>query len=199
MKDWPWPLDNESLARLFTLARSPKSWEPATVPTNTIVRLYELVKWGPTSNNSNPARFVFAASLQARARFIDLLDPGNRKKVEGAALLCVVGCDPKFWRHWRLLAPHKDLEALFAGDARAAQEEAYRSCLLQIGYFIMAARALGLDVLPLNGFDHAGMDASGLMPPDCRSVLVCCLGRGRIDGQRPRAARLPIEEAVFVR
>ena len=183
------------LQQLFTEARSHKAWRVDALPADTFVRLYDLIRWGPTSNNSAPARFVFASTEKGKAEVLSAVHAGNLPKVAGAPAIVVICADEHHWQHWQRLSPHKDLAAIFADDPLGNRREAERNALLQAGYFILGVRALGLDVFPLTGFDRERLKHGTLLPTSWHPLMLCCLGKGDPDKLRPRAARLDFNEA----
>jgi 3-hydroxypropanoate dehydrogenase len=183
-----------AIGQIFLDARTPKKWHLSDVEEGRLKRLHDLVRMGPTSNNGSPARFVFVRSTVARRSLLRAIHSGNQPKVVDVAVIAIICYDEAFWRHWQRLSPHKDLEATFASSPEKAAAEARTSALLQAGYFILAARALGLDVLPLTGFDPSAVDANFLRD-GWKPLMLCCLGNGDTSALRPRAARLEYEDA----
>lgn len=192
------PMPAPVLSQLFTAARSHKSWQPKALPDKILHELYSLMRWGPTSNNSSPARLAFVSTQEARADIMDAIHDGNRSKVAGASVITIICADDEHWRNWQRLSPHKNLAALFEHDLESSRQEAERNCMLQSGYFIIAARALGLDVFPLTGFDRDKIRTSALLPQTWRPLLVCCIGIGDPKSLRPRAQRLEFKDACIM-
>lgn len=190
-------LDAGALAQLFLDARTPKKWVKSEFSADQLHELYDLVRMGPTSNNASPARFTFATSPAARAKLLPAIHAGNHNKVDNAALICVISYDAAFFRHWQILSPHKNLNQVFDGRAEAATEDGYRSAVLQAGYLIIAARALGFDAFPLTGFDADKVPVD-LLEPGWKPFMLCCLGRADDGATKPRAARLTFEQACRV-
>lgn len=192
------PLPSPALNQLFTAARSHKSWQFKPLPEQVLHQLYDLMRWGPTSNNSSPARLVFASTKEARAGIMEAINEGNRPKVADASVITIICADDEHWLNWQRLSPHKNLAALFEHDVASSRQEAERNCMLQSGYFIIAARALGLDVFPLTGFDGDKIRTSALIPQTWRPLLICCIGIGDPKGLRPRAQRLEFNDACII-
>jgi 3-hydroxypropanoate dehydrogenase len=184
-----------STEQLFTAARTQNGYRPTPVADDTLRALYELVKWGPTSANCSPARFVFVRSEAAKARLIDCLSAGNVRKVQQAPVTAVIGMDMAFYDKLPQLFPHTDARAWFAGQPPKIEETAFRNSSLQGGYFIIAARALGLDCGPMSGFDRAKMDAAFWPGSTVRTNFICTLGEGDPDKVLPRNPRLSFAEA----
>jgi 3-hydroxypropanoate dehydrogenase len=186
---------NISTEQLFTQARTQNGYLPEPLPDSQLHALYELVKWGPTSANCSPARFVFVRSDEAKARLIECMGPGNQQKVREAPVTVVIGMDMDFYERLPQLFPHTDARAWFAGKPDLIQTTAFRNSSLQGGYLIMAARALGLDCGPMSGFDAAKMDAAFWAGTNVKTNFVCALGRGNPAKVFARSPRLAFEEA----
>ncbi|MBI1360574.1 MAG: malonic semialdehyde reductase [Alphaproteobacteria bacterium] len=198
----PKPLPDISLDQLFRTARTHRSWTEESVPDVLVQAVYEMLRMAPTSGNCSPARFLFLKSREAKARLEPLLDEGNRKQTMSAPWTVVVAYDLAFARFMPKLAPHaKGAEHWFDGE-ETTKFHAFQSGTLGGAYLIVAARALGLDCGPMNGFDHAGIDreffASDPAMKTWRANFLCNLGYG--DGARihPRAPRLDFEEACRI-
>jgi 3-hydroxypropanoate dehydrogenase len=186
---------NISTEQLFTQARTQNGYLPEPLPDSQLHALYELVKWGPTSANCSPARFVFVRSDEAKARLIECMGPGNQQKVRDAPVTVVIGMDMDFYERLPQLFPHTDARSWFAGKPDLIQATAFRNSSLQGGYLIMAARALGLDCGPMSGFDAAKMDAAFWAGTNVKTNFVCALGRGNPAKVFARSPRLAFEEA----
>jgi 3-hydroxypropanoate dehydrogenase len=181
--------------QLFTEARTQAGYLPDPVDDSTLRALYDLMKWGPTSANCTPARIAFVRSADAKARLVECMDAGNVRKVQEAPVTAIIGMDMAFHEQLPRLFPHTDARAWFAGKPQKIEETALRNSSLQGGYFILAARALGLDCGPMSGFDAARMDAAFWTGTTVRSNFVCTLGRGDPSRLHPRNPRLAFEEA----
>jgi 3-hydroxypropanoate dehydrogenase len=186
---------NITTDQLFTRARTAGGFLPTPVPDDTLRTLYELVKWGPTSANCCPARFVFVRSPEARARLLACVSPGNVRKVQEAPVTAIVGMDLAFYDALPRLYPQVDARSWFVGDDAKVAEAALRNGSLQGGYFILAARALGLDCGPMGGFDAAKMDAAFWAGTTVRTNFICALGHADPAQERPRNPRLAFDEA----
>ncbi len=181
--------------RLFTEARTQNGYKPTAVPDATLRALYDLLKWGPTSANSSPARFLFVRSAEAKERLVACLNPGNVQKVKEAPVSAIIGMDMAFHDKLPFLFPHTDARAWFAGNEAKIAETAFRNSSLQGGYLILAARALGLDCGPISGFDAAKVDAAFWAGTTVRTNFICTLGEGDPARVFARSPRLPFEEA----
>lgn len=181
--------------RLFTEARTQNGYKPTAVPDATLRALYDLLKWGPTSANSSPARFLFVRSAEAKERLVACLNPGNVQKVKEAPVSAIIGMDMAFHDKLPFLFPHTNARAWFAGNEAKIAETAFRNSSLQGGYLILAARALGLDCGPISGFDAAKVDAAFWAGTTVRTNFICTLGEGDPARVFARSPRLPFEEA----
>ena len=189
-------LDEKALQQLFLEARTHRAWLPREVPDGLLAEVVDLMKMGPTANNSLPARLVFVKSKAAKERLEPHLSPGNVDKTMAAPATAVVGYDTKFYEH-----PPKGQEPLsgFAGKPELAETVALRSSSLQGAYLIVAARALGLDCGPMSGFDNAGVDKEFFAGTDVKSNFLCNLGYGDPSALRPRGPRFAFEEMAQIR
>jgi 3-hydroxypropanoate dehydrogenase len=204
------PIDGTALNTLFREARTHAKWQPTPVPDQIVSDLYDLLKWGPTSANSSPARFVFLRSREAKERLRPALAPLNIEKTMTAPITVIVAYDLKFYEHLEKLFPHNPgVAKLFASNAEMVEATAKRNSSLQGAYLIMAARALGLDCGPMSGFDNAKVDeeffAAGKPCFGCdqeffaeghvKSNFLCNLGYGDPAALQPRLPRLSFTEA----
>ncbi|KXV58306.1 malonic semialdehyde reductase [Acetobacter tropicalis] len=188
-------LDESGLDILFQKARTPRRWMVRPVETDVLRRLYDLVSLGPTSGNCSPARFVFITGSDGREKLRPALSSGNVNRVMGAPVITIVAHDPLFFDQLPRLCPSEELRSWFAADVGLAEETAFRNGTLQGGYMIMAARALGLDVLPVSGFDASLVEDAFLADTGWRANFLLCLGYGDTENLPPRAPRLAFEEA----
>jgi 3-hydroxypropanoate dehydrogenase len=186
---------NVSTEQLFTDARTHNGYHDTPVGDDTLRALYDLLKWGPTSANSGPARFLFVRTPAARQRLLDCVSKGNQEKVREAPVTAIVGMDMAFYEQLPQLFPHTDARSWFTGSPAKIEETAFRNSSLQGGYFILAARALGLDCGPMSGFDAAKMDAAFWAGSTVKTNFICTLGHGDATRLRPRNPRLAFDEA----
>lgn len=188
-------VDGEALDVLFRKARTHISWLEKPVPDELLHQIYDLMKWGPTSANCSPARILFLRTREAKERLRPALSPNNVDKTMAAPVTALIGYDLKFYEHLPRLFPN-NLAARdwFSGSPELAQLTAFRNGSLQGGYFILAARAVGLDCGPMSGFDNAKVDAE-FFPPTVKSNFLCNLGYGDPAKLFPRNPRLAFEEA----
>ncbi len=191
-------ISNEAMDRIFREARTHGAWLPKPVPAELLREVYELASLGPTSANSSPARFVFVTTAQAKERLRPALFPGNVEKTMAAPVTAIIAWDTEFHQHLPRLFPHADMRAVFAGNAVLAEETAFRNSTLGGAYFIIAARAKGLDCGPMSGFDRAKLDAEFFPDGKWKSNFLCNVGYGDPSKLRPRNPRLTFEEACVV-
>ncbi|NDZ17343.1 malonic semialdehyde reductase [Variovorax sp. WS11] len=186
---------NLTIEQLFTEARTQNGYRDVPIADDTLRQLYDIVKWGPTSANCSPARFLFVRTPEARQRLIACVSPGNAEKVRQAPVTAIIGMDMTFYDHLPRLFPHTDARQWFANNPSKVAETAFRNSSLQGGYFILAARALGLDCGPMSGFDVAKVDEAMWAGTPVRTNFLCTLGAGDPEKLFPRSPRLAFEEA----
>ena len=198
MTDRPQALEPEALDRLFRKARTYNAFS-GEVGDETLHRLYELLKFGPTQTNTCPARFVFVKSAEAKARLGPALDKGNHAKTMAAPCTVIVAYDMAFYDKLPVLAPHADARDWFSDMTEAElYRTALRSSSLEGAYLILAARSLGLDCGPMSGFDTARVDAEFFAGTSIRSNFLVNLGIGDPASVYPRAPRLGFAEACRI-
>jgi 3-hydroxypropanoate dehydrogenase len=191
-------LDTAALAQLFTEARTRNGWKADPIPEAVLRELYDLVKFGPTAANTTPARFIFVSSPEAKARLAALSSGSNGPKILAAPVTVIVGYDLDFPETLDKLFPNAPGAKNWFGDPVAKETGALRNSSLQGGYFILAARALGLDVGPMSGFDNAGVDAEFFAGTNIKSNFIASIGYGTEEGLFPRNPRLDFEEAAKI-
>ena len=189
---------NVTTEQLFTEARTQNGYLPTPVPDETLRALYDLMKWGPTSANCSPARIIFVRSAEAKARLVECMNPGNQPKVREAPVTAIIGMDMAFYEKLPQLFPHADARSWFVGKQPMIDATAFRNSSLQGGYFIVAARALGLGCGPMSGFDAAKLDAAFWSGTTVKTNFVCALGHGDPAKVFARSPRLAFEEACQV-
>jgi 3-hydroxypropanoate dehydrogenase len=189
-------VNDECLDTLFRNARSHSFWLDRTVTDAQLRALYELMKWGPTSANTCPARLLFLRSREAKERLRPCLDPGNVEKSMSAPVVAVIAMDLEFHLQLGKLFPHNpDAPAWFAGKPAKIEETAFRNSTLQGAYFLLAARAIGLDCGPMSGFDRTRLDAEFFPEGTVKSNFICALGYADHAKLFPRSPRLDFDEA----
>ena len=191
-------LNQTALDTLFHQAHSHQGWQERDIPDDLLKQLYDAVKWAPTAFNASPARFVFVKSAEQRARLAACASAGNAPKIEVAPVTVIIASDMAFYEKFPLLSPHVDGPAFFAGKTAMTETFALRNSSLQGGYLIMAARALGLDCGPMSGFDADKVNAEFFSGTTLKTNFLCSLGYGVPEKLRPRAPRLPFDEACRI-
>ena len=206
-------LTEDALGLLFRQARTHVAWLDKLVTDDAIREIYDLMRWGPTSANSCPARFFFLRSKEAKERLKPILSPGNVDKTMSAPVTTIVAYDLRFHEKLPRLFPQSPAMAkLFEENPQLAESTARRNSSLQGAYFMLAARALGLDCGPMSGFDNAKLDEEFFRPGkkwdgaepaffvegQLKSNFLCNLGYGDPAKLRPRGPRLAFNEACRV-
>lgn len=189
-------LPGASLDQLFRLARTYNEWSAREVDEQTLHELYELLKWGPTSSNSTPARFVWVKSAEGKAKLSALAMGANQAKILVAPVTVIIGYDLAFAETMPKLFPARGeaMRELFRQPGMA-EATAKRNSSLQGAYLIIAARALGLDCGPMSGFDNAGVDREFFAGTRVQSNFICSLGYGKPGTPFPRNPRLSFDAA----
>ncbi|MDR3606372.1 MAG: malonic semialdehyde reductase [Oligoflexia bacterium] len=193
----PSSISKEALNQIFLTARTHNGWLDKPVATDTLKQIYDLLKWGPTSANSSPLRIVFVTGA-AKRRLLPAMAPGNAEKTQAAPVTAILGQDMKFYDKLPQLFPHTDARSWFAGNQPLIDATAFRNSSLQGAYFIIAARALGLDVGPMSGFDPAKVDAEFFAGTSYKTNFICNLGYGDPSKLYPRSPRLGFDEACQI-
>ena len=188
-------LDDAALDTILRTARTHFAWTGKPILDEQLRELYDLAKFGPTSANCSPARFVFLRTHQARERLLPALSAGNVAKTMAAAVTVIVAYDPNFFDRLPYLFPHADARSWFAGNAALAEETALRNGTLQGGYLIIAARAMGIDTGPMSGFDRDIVDREFFAANGWKSNFLINLGEGDPGALFPRTPRLDFDEA----
>ena len=189
-------LEAPALDLLFRSARTHYGWQDRTVPDTKLQELYDLLKFGPTSANSSPARFVFVRTAEGKAKLKDALSEGNIAKTMTAPVTVIVAHDTQFYDDLPKLFPHADARSWFAGNDALAEVTAFRNGTLQGAYLILAARALGLDTGAMSGFDNTKVDEAFFAGTSWKSNFLVNLGYGDESGLFPRSPRLSFDEAA---
>lgn len=191
---------SDVLDLIFRHARTPNAWRSNPVAPALLEEAYALARMAPTSANSCPLRICFITGDVARAQLLPLLAPGNRAKTAQAPCTAIFAVDPEFYRQAPTLFPERAelIERMFATDPALAAETAATNGALQAGYFMLAARAVGLDCGPMAGFDRAAVDEVFLAGLGWRSILLCNLGLGSEEHLFPRNPRLAFDQACIL-
>jgi len=202
-------ISDNALNVLFREARTHRIWLPKPVPDEILRELYDVAKWGPTSANTCPARFVFLRSAASKERLRPCLAPGNVQNTMSAPVTVIIAYDLKFYEKLPKLFPHNPATRdSFARNTQLVEETAKRNSTLQGAYLMLAARALGLDCGPMSGFDNAKVDEEFFAAGKCeacepeffpaghvKSNFLCNLGYGDSSKLFPRGPRLEFKEA----
>jgi 3-hydroxypropanoate dehydrogenase len=191
-------ISDDALDQLFRKARTHSAWSREPVPTDLLRRIYELARLGPTSANGSPARFVFLTTPEAKARLKPALSPSSVEKTMSAPVTAIISWDTEFREKLPKLFPHADMRSYIVGNQPLMDETAFRNSSLQAAYFILAARALGLDCGPMSGFDAGKVNAEFFPDGKWKVNLICNLGYGDAEKLFPRNPRLEFEEAATI-
>ena len=192
-------LDDDALALLFTDARTFGAWTERPIDDGLLQRVYELARWGPTSANTSPMRVVFVRSAAAKERLKPALMPMNVEKTMSAPATAILAVDATYWEQMPRLSPERDWKTTLSQMPPDLRDRmGLQSATLEAGYFVLAARALGLDCGPMGGFDPAKVDAAFFADGAWRSTLLVNLGHGDRTKLRPRAPRLDFADAARI-
>lgn len=171
-------LSDDVLDALFRKARSYNGFTDQPVTEAQLHQIWDLMKFGPTSANLMPARLIWCVSQEAKDRIAGLASGTNAAKIVKAPVTVIIGMDMEFYEQGPALFPHADVRPWFKGNDRMITEGAFRNSSLQGAYFIMAARALGLDTGPMSGFDNDAVDAAFFAGTSYKSNFISTLGYG---------------------
>lgn len=183
---------------IFRKARTHRAWLDRPVGDETLRQAWDLAKMGPTSSNCLPLRVLFVRSAEAKARLRPCLDAGNVAHTMAAPVTAILAHDLEFYEQLPRLVLHADARAWFVGKPELIESTAFRNGTLQAAYFILAARAVGLDCGPMSGFDTAAVDREFFTGTAVRSNFLCNLGYGDPSALFPRAPRLGFDEVARI-
>jgi 3-hydroxypropanoate dehydrogenase len=172
------PLNDSALDQLFREARTYNGYLDKPVSQDQLEAIWEIMKFGPTSANCLPARIIWCVSDEAKAKLAATTMPANAEKILKAPVSAIIGMDMEFYEHLPELFPHTDAKSWFVGNDAMIETTAFRNSTLQGGYFIMAARALGLDTGPMSGFSNDAVDAAFFAGTNVKSNFISTLGYG---------------------
>jgi 3-hydroxypropanoate dehydrogenase len=192
------PLGGEALGQLFTEARTHNAFLDRPVPEALLREALDLAKMGPTAANNQPLRIVFLRSSAAKERLRPAMAPGNVDKTMAAPVVAIAGYDLEFYEHMPHLMPHRDFKSMFAGNPELAARSAAQSGTLQVGYFILALRSLGLDAGPMGGFDADKVEAEFFPDGKIKANVVINIGYGDDAKLFPRSPRLSFDQMATV-
>jgi len=192
------PLGGEALGQLFTDARTHGAFLDRPVPDSVLREALELAKMGPTAANNQPLRVLFLRSSAAKERLRPAMAPGNVDKTMAAPVVAIAGYDVEFFEHLPFLTPQRDFRTMFAANPELAAKSAAQSGTLQVGYFILALRALGLDAGPMGGFDAAKVEAEFFPEGKIKANVVINIGYGDDAKLFPRNPRLSFDQMATI-
>lgn len=172
------PLNDVALNQLFREARTFNGYLDKAVTNAQLNDIWELMKFGPTSANCLPARIVWCTSTEAKEKLAAMSMPANGEKILKAPVTAIIGMDLEFYEHLPELFPHTDARSWFVGNDELIEKTAFRNSSLQGAYFILAARALGLDTGPMSGFNNAAVDEAFFAGAKIKSNFISTLGYG---------------------
>jgi 3-hydroxypropanoate dehydrogenase len=191
-------INDAALDQLYRQARTHRSWTGEPVSDVVLQAAYDLARMAPTSGNCCPMRVLFLRSREAKERLKPALSAGNLVQTMSAPVTAIIGYDLQFYDFLPRLYAAADARSWFVGDEALIRETAFRNGSLQGAYFILAARAVGLDCGPMSGFDNAKVDAEFFADGRIKSNFLCNLGYGDGGRMRPRDARLEFDEACKI-
>jgi len=191
-------LDSAALDTLFRNARTHNGWLDKPVTDAQLQEIYDLLKWAPTSANCSPARIVFVKSAEGKEKLSPCMAPGNVDKTKAAPVTAIIGMDTAFYEKLPQLFPHADAKSWFVGNQPMIDATAFRNSSLQGAYFIVAARAIGLDCGPMSGFDADKVNAAFFAGTSVKVNFICNLGYGDPAKLYGRSPRLSFDEACKV-
>ncbi len=191
-------INDEALDTIFRNARSQNKWLDKPVSSALLMAVYDLMRMGPTSANCCPARIVFLTTMEAKERIKPHLLPSNIEKSMTAPAVAVIGYDLDFPEYLPRLFPHNPGAKDWFGDPVLREKTAFRNGSLQGAYFIIAARALGLDCGPMSGFNNDAVDKEFFAGTNIRSNFICGVGYGDPSGVFERNPRLEFDEACKI-
>jgi 3-hydroxypropanoate dehydrogenase len=187
-------IDKHALDVLFLEARTHFAWRDKEVPEDLLKEIHDIAKFGPTSANCCPMRILFVKTPTAKAKLRPCLDPGNVEKTMSAPVTAIIGYDEAFYDHLPKLFPHADARSWFAGKEELIKSTAFRNGTLQGAYFLLAARAVGLDCGPMSGFNNQMVDEAFFAGTSIKSNFLCNLGYGDKSKLFPRSPRFDFSD-----
>jgi 3-hydroxypropanoate dehydrogenase len=188
-------LADAALDQLFLVARTRNGWAEEPLAEDIIRRIYDVAKFGPTSANISPARFVWVTSKEGKDKLAALATPGNAAKIKQAPVTVIIGYDLDFPELIPKLFPHNPGAKDWFQDPVARETAAFRNGTLQGAYLMLAARALGFDCGPMSGFSNPGVDEAFFAGTRIKSNFICSVGHGTNENMFDRSPRLTFDEA----
>jgi len=191
-------LEDAALDQMFRAARTRNGWKGDPLPEGLLRELYDLAKWGPTAANCSPARIVFVTTTEAREKLASVAAGNNQAKIRAAPVTAIIGYDLDFPETLPTLFPHAPgMKAAFT-DPVVTETVAFRNGSLQGAYFMIAARALGLDCGPMSGFDNGKVDALFFAGTKVKSNFICSIGHGTNENLFSPSPRLDFNAACKI-
>lgn len=191
-------INAQALDQLFLEARTQNKWQAQDVTDAQLREIIDIMKMGPTSANCQPARFVFLRSKAAKERLKPFLSAANQEKTMAAPVAAIIATDFAFYEHLPRTFPHTDAKSWFAGKPDVINHTAIRNGTLQGAYFMIAARAIGIDVGAMSGYDAAGVDKEFFADSTVKSNFICNLGHGDPSGVMGRSPRFDFEDIAKI-
>ena len=191
-------INDATLNQLFREARTVHAFKDTPVSDEVIHQLYDLLKWGPTAFNAQPARYVFLKTAEAKAKLIPALMPGNVPQVQSAAVTVIVAQDTQFHEHLPTQFPGYDAKPLFDANPVMTEATAARNSSMQGAYLILAARALGLDSGAMSGFNPQAVNEAFFSDGRFKANFLINLGVADPAGVQPRGPRLAFDEVAQI-
>jgi len=193
-------VDQRALDQLFRKARSHNGWKDSAVSDAQLHAIYEILKWGPTTSNSQPQRILFLRTQKEKDRLKPAMSASNQEKTITAPVVAILAYDLKYWEHIERFYPivAKSYMERSRADAAFTAQTAFRNATLQSAYFIIAARALGLDCGPMSGFDNAKVDAEFFPDGQWKSNFLCAIGEGDPAKLRQRYERFEFDDVCKI-
>lgn len=191
-------LNQNALDQLFFQAHSYNQFTDQAVSEETIEQLYDLLKWGPTSMNTQPARYLFLRTPEAREQLLPALMDSNAEKTRQAPLTVIIASDTEFYEHLPTQFKAYDAAPMFRENNALAEATAFRNSSLQGAYLMLAARALGLDAGAMSGFDPESVNKTFFPDGQWKVNFIVNLGYGAEGGHHPRGDRLSFAQAAQV-
>lgn len=194
----PGHIDPKALDQLFLSARTQNKWLPEDVSDAQLREIIDIMKMGPTSANCQPARFVFLRSKAAKERLHPFLSANNQPKTMAAPVTAIIATDFAFYEHLPRTFPHTDARSWFVGKPELAGMTAVRNGTLQGAYFMIAARAIGLDIGAMSGFDNDGVDKEFFPNSTYKANFICNVGHGDPSGVMERLPRFDFADIAQI-
>ncbi|BAS68176.1 malonic semialdehyde reductase [Bathymodiolus septemdierum thioautotrophic gill symbiont] len=191
-------IDKSTMETLFTKARSHNGWLDKDISEEQIHQIYDLMKFGPTAANTCPARITFVRSDEAKAKLSPHLDEANVEKAMSAPAVAIIGYDTEFYEKLDYLFPHTDAKSWYQGKPEKITEVGLMNATLQGAYFMLAARAVGLDCGPMGGFNARTLDVAFFPDGKTKSIFICGIGYGDSTKIFPRSPRLSFDESCEI-